>query len=161
MAGAEGELHYLDDFRAGQVIELGSVTVDEAEMLDFARRYDPQPIHVDAEAAAAGPFGGLIASGWLTVSLFMRLFVDGVLNRSHALVSPGIEELRWLRPVRSGDVLTGRYEILEVLPSERDPTRGTLRASCEMVNQQGEVVLRLLGRNLFKRRVSSSQPPPS
>jgi acyl dehydratase len=143
---------YLEDFEAGQVIELGSVEVDEAEMLSFASSYDPQPIHLDRDAAAAGAFGGLIASGWLTGSLFMRLFAGTVLNRSAALVSPGLEELRWLRPVRAGDVLHGRYHVLEVSSSERDPSRGTVRGRGELVNQEGEVVLRLVARNLFRRR---------
>ena len=149
----------LEDFEVGQVIELGSVEVDEAEMLSFASSYDPQPIHIDRDAAARGAFGGLIASGWLTGSLFMRLFASTVLNRSAALVSPGLEELRWLRPVRAGDVLHGRYEVLAVSPSERDPTRGTVHGRGELVNQDGEVVLRLVARNLFSRR-SSPGPGP-
>jgi len=143
---------FLEDFQVGQVIELGSVELDETEMLAFALSYDPQPIHIDRDAAARGPFGGLIASGWLTASLFMRLFASRVLNRSAALVSPGIEELRWLRAVRPGDELRGRYEVLEVTPSDRDSSRGTVRGRGELVNQEGEVVLRLMARNLFGRR---------
>lgn len=154
------ELRYLEDFHVGEVIDLGTATVDAGEMVEFARRYDPQPIHVDAEAAARGPFGGLIASGWLTTALFMKLYVDAVLNRAHALVSPGVEELRWLRPVRAGDLLSGRYEVLEVLESERDPSRGTVRGRAELVNTDGEVVLRLVARNLFRRR-DATPPPPS
>ena len=146
----------LEDFRTGEVIELGSTRVDEAEMLAFARAYDPQPIHTDPEAAAGSPFGGLIASGWLTASLFMRLFATEVLNRAHATVSPGLEELRWLRPVRPGDVLRGRTTILEVTPSERDPGRGTVRHRGELLNQEGEVVLRLVARNHFLRREAVS-----
>lgn len=142
----------LEDFRAGEVIELGSVGVEEEEMLAFARAYDPQPIHTDPEAAAASQFGGLIASGWLTASLFMRLFSTAVLNRAQATVSPGLEELRWLRPVRPGDVLSGRTTVLEVTPSERDPARGTVRHRGELLNQRGEVVLRLVARNHFLRR---------
>lgn len=147
-----GRVRALEDFHVGDVVDLGSVVVDEVEMLEFARAYDPQPIHVDPEAAARGAFGGLIASGWLTASLFMRLYVNEVLNRAQALVSPGVEELRWLRPVRAGDVLRGRYEVLEVTPSERDPSRGTVRGRGELLNQEGEVVLRLVARNLFSRR---------
>lgn len=150
-------VRYLDDFTAGEVIELGSVTVDDWEMIEFASRYDPQPIHVDREAAAESQFGGLIASGWLTASLFMKLFVVEVLNKSAALVSPGVEELRWLRPVRPGDGLTGRYEVLDVTVSERDPTRGTVRGQGELVNEDGEVVLRLVARNMFRRR--GTDPP--
>lgn len=147
-------LRHLEDFHVGEVIDLGETAVDEAEMLAFARSFDPQPIHVDPAAAAGGPFGGLIASGWLTAALFMRLFASEVLNQGAALVSPGIEELRWLRPVRAGDRLRGRYEVLEVTPSERDPSRGTVRGRGELINQDGEVVLRLVARNLFSRRGS-------
>ena len=143
---------YLEDFQAGETIQLGSAEVGLEEMLRFASAYDPQPIHVDAAAARDSQFGGLIASGWLTGSLFMRLFVEGVLNRSHAIVSPGLEDLRWLRPVRAGDRLTGRYEVLEVMPSERDPGRGTVRARCVLTNQDGEEVFSALARNLFRRR---------
>lgn len=142
----------LEDFRAGEVIDLGAVRVAEDEMLAFARAYDPQPVHTDPEAAAGSEFGGLIASGWLTASLFMRLFASRVLNHARATVSPGLEELRWLRPVRPGDVLTGRTTVLEVTPSERNPTRGTVRHRGELVNQEGEVVLRLVARNHFLRR---------
>jgi acyl dehydratase len=145
-------MRYFEDFRPGEVFELGEVTVTESEILEFARRYDPQPIHVDPEAAREGPFGGLIASGWHTGSLFMRLFATDFLNPAASLASPGLEELRWLRPVRPGDVLRGRYEILEAVPSTNDPGRGTLRGRGEFVNQQGEVVLRLVARNHFRRR---------
>jgi acyl dehydratase len=151
-AAAEGSLLYLEDFAPGDVVELGQVEMDELEMLEFARRYDPQPFHVDAEAARNTVFEGLIASGWLTGSLYMRLFAEGVLNRSASLASPGLEELRWLRPVRPGDRLTARYTVLEVSPSSSNPTRGTVRSRGEMINQDGEIVLRVLARNHFRRR---------
>ncbi len=124
----------------------------EPEIIDFACRYDPRPMHTDPAAARALPFGGLIASGWHTAGLFMRLFSTQVLNRARSLGSPGVEELRWLRPVRPGDVLRGRYEVLDVTPSGTDPTRGTVRGRGEMLNQHGEVVLRLVARNHFSRR---------
>jgi acyl dehydratase len=145
-------MRYLEDFRAGEVIDLGSVTVTEEEMLEFGRRFDPQPFHTDPEAARESIFGGLIASGWHTASLFMRLFVLTVLNQSASMASPGVEELRWLRPVRAGDVLRGTYEVLEVTPSESNPSRGTVRARGELVNQDGEVVIRFVARNHFGRR---------
>lgn len=91
---------YFEDYQAGAVYEYGYTTVDEAELLAFARRFDPQPIHADARLAAAGPFGGLIASGWHTSAIFMRLFADHYLSRVASLASPGIDELRW--PARSG-----------------------------------------------------------
>lgn len=147
-------MRYFEDFRPGEVVELGEVMVTEEEILEFAHRYDPQPIHIDPEAAREGPFGGLIASGWHTGALFMRLFATEFLNRAESLASPGLEELRWLRPVRPGDVLRGRYQILEAVPSANQPGRGTLRGRGELVNEQGEVVLRLVARNHFKTRAA-------
>jgi acyl dehydratase len=145
-------VRYLEDFTPGEVIELGSVSLSEDEILDFGRRFDPQPFHVDPAAAERSVFGGLIASGWHTGSLFMRLFATRVLNDSASLGSPGLEELRWLRPVRPGDVLTGRYHVLEVSASEKNPGRGTVRARCELVNASGEMVVRMVARNHFSRR---------
>jgi acyl dehydratase len=147
-------MRYLEDFHVGEVIDLGSVALTEEEMLEFGRRFDPQPFHVDPEAARETVFGGLIASGWHTGSLYMRLFSLAVLNQSASMASPGLEELRWLKPVRPGDVLRGTYEVLEVTPSESNPSRGTVRARGELVNQDGEVVLRLVARNHFGRTPS-------
>lgn len=149
-------MKYLEDFRVGEVIDLGTATLSEEEIVEFGRRYDPQPFHVDPEAARESAFGGLIASGWLTGSLFMRLFTTGVLNNYSSLGSPGLEELRWLRPVRPGDILRGRYEVLEVTPSASSPGRGTVRGAGELVNQDGEVVMRLVARNHFRKRDASS-----
>jgi len=145
-------MRYFEDIRAGDVIELGSVEVTREEVVAFASRYDPQPFHVDEEAAARSPFGGLIASGWHTAAMFMRLFVDGILTGSASLGSPGVEELRWLHPVRPGDVLTGRVRVLETRPSERNPTRGTVITESEALNQDGEVVMRMRARGFFGRR---------
>jgi len=108
---------YLEDFVPGEVREYGPVPVSEAEILEFARKYDPQPIHVDPEWARTGPFGGLIASGWHTTALTMRLLVDNYLPAAASLASPGIDELRWARPVRPGDALSVRVTVLEVRPS--------------------------------------------
>ena len=99
------EDRYFEDYLPGAVYEYGYLTVTEAEILEFARRFDPQPIHIDPEFAAAGPFGGLIASGWHTASMMMRLFADHYLSRVASLASPGIDELRWPAPVRPGDQL--------------------------------------------------------
>ena len=144
---------YFEDFEPGQVVELGSVDVSEEEILEFARRYDPQPFHVDAEAAKGSVFGGLIASGWHTGALWMRLYVDAMLGAS-AQGSPGIEELRWLAPVRPGDTLLGRLTVLDATPSERRPDRGTIRIRGEMVNQDGVTVLSMVSRGHFGRRPS-------
>ena len=123
----------------------------EEEILDFARQWDPQPFHVDPEAAKETVFGGLIASGWHTGAMWMRLYVDSTLG-SAARGSPGVEELRWLAPVRPGDTLTGRVTVLETSASDRDPTRGTVRILAEMENQDGVVVMRMTSRGHFGRR---------
>ena len=145
-------MRYWEDFTEGDTIDLGSYEITREEILEFAGRYDPQPFHVDEEAAAAGPFGGLAASGWHTAAIFMRLFVDGILNSSASMGSPGIEELRWTAPVRPGDALTGRVRVVESYPSERRADRGTLISHCELLNQDGAVVMTMRGRTHFLRR---------
>ena len=145
-------MRYLEDFRAGEVIELGSHTVGEGEILEFARRYDPQPFHVDPERAAGSIYGGLIASGWQTCALFMRLAVDGLIGESASMGSPGLDSLRWLLPVRPGDTLRARYTVLEVTPSRSRPDRGVVRFRGEMLNQRDEVAMSLEGVGFFGRR---------
>ena len=147
---------YFDDFSPGQVWELGTRTVSEEEIVRFAGEWDPQPFHVDPEAATESPFGGLIASGWHTGAMWMRLYVDSVVGRAASMGSPGIEELRWLAPVRPGDRLTARLTVLEATPSERRPERGTIRSRAEMVNQDGVTVLSMLARGHFGRRDRAS-----
>jgi acyl dehydratase len=141
-----------EDFAPGQVYELGSTTVTEEEIVDFARRFDPQPFHLDAEAAKDSDFGGLIASGWHTGAMWMRLYVDSLLGGGSGQGSSGIEELRWLAPVRPGDTLSGRLTVLETTPSERLPHRGTIRIRGEMVNQDGVTVMSMVSRGRFGRR---------
>ena len=143
---------YFEDFRPGQTVELGSRTVTEEEIVAFARQWDPQPFHTDAEAARDSVFGGLIASGWHTGAMWMRLYVDSLLGGSASQGSTGVEELRWLAPVRPGDTLTGRLEVLEAVPSERRPDRGTVRIRAEMVNQDGVTVMSMMSRGHFGRR---------
>ncbi|HVM16551.1 MAG TPA: MaoC family dehydratase [Gaiellaceae bacterium] len=145
-------MRYFEDIREGEVTQLGSVEVTREEIMEFARRYDPQPFHVDEEAAALSPYGGLIASGWHTAAMFMRLFVDAILLDSASVGSPGVEELRWLHPVRPGDVLTGRVRVVETRESQRNPTRGTVITESEAINQDGEVVMRMRARGFFARR---------
>jgi acyl dehydratase len=145
-------VRYFEDFHEGQEFELGEKTVTREEILAFAREFDPQPFHVDERAAAASPFGGLVASGWHTAAMWMRLYVDAILARSSSIGSPGVEEIRWLRPVRPGDRLTGRARILWAKPSDTNPARGTIFAESELSNQDGEVVMRLRARGLFARR---------
>ena len=143
---------YFEDLEPGQVLELGSRAVSEDEIVAFARQWDPQPFHVDPEAAKDSPFGGLIASGWHTGAMWMRLYVDSLLGGEAAMGSPGIEELRWLAPVRPGDTLQGRLTVLDATPSERRPDRGTVRIRGEMVNQDGVTVMSMVSRGHFRRR---------
>jgi acyl dehydratase len=143
---------YFEDFTAGDVFELGARTVTRDEIVAFAREFDPQPFHLDESAAADGTFGGLVASGWHTAAIFMRLYVDAVLSDTVSMGSPGVEELRWLRPVRPGDTLRGRLTVLETTPSSRRPDRGTLRLGCELLAGDGKVVLAMVARGYFGRR---------
>lgn len=143
---------YFEDFRPGEVIELGHIDVSEQEIVEFARRYDPQLFHVDAERAKESIYGGLIASGWHTAALCMRLLVDGVFHDSAAMGSPGLDGLRWLRPVRPGDVLAGRFVVLESIPSRSKPDRGIVKFRAELDNQDGETVLRFEALGMMGRR---------
>jgi acyl dehydratase len=146
--------HTFEDFEPDQVFELGSHTVTEEEIVAFARQFDPQPFHVDAAAAAESVFGGLIASGWHTGAMWMRLYVDSMLGDSDARGSPGVEELRWLAPVRPGDTLSGRLIVLETMPSATRPDPGTIRIRGEMVNQDGVTVMSMTSRGHFGRRAA-------
>jgi acyl dehydratase len=148
---AAPEIH-LDDFAAGQTYALGRRTVGRDEIVEFARAWDPQPFHLDDAAGAASIYGRLIASGWHTVAIFMRLFADCLLNRSAALGSPGVDELRWLKPVYPGDTLKARVEVLEVRPSRSRPDRGAARLRCVVTNQQGDEVLTMIAVVMFRRR---------
>jgi acyl dehydratase len=145
-------IRYFEDYPPGLVVDCGTFTIGEAELIDFAKEYDPQPFHTDPVAAKDGPYGGLIASGWHSAALYMGMFVRNVLLDSASLGSPGVEELRWLVPVRPGDVLTGRSRVADAWISERDPARGTIVGEHELVNQQGEVVMRMRARGFIARR---------
>jgi acyl dehydratase len=144
--------HTFEDFEPGQVYELGSKVVTADEIVAFARQFDPQPFHLDPEAAKDSVFGGLIASGWHTGAMWMRLYVDSLLGGASGQGSSGIEELRWLAPVRPGDTLSGRLIVLEVTSSESHPKRGTIRIRGEMVNQDGVTVMSMVSRGRFARR---------
>ena len=143
---------YFEDFHVGEVIPVGRVSVSESDIISFARQYDPQPMHIDPNAASFTIYGGLIASGWHTVSLFMRLLVENVVAKASSLGSPGVDELRWPAPVRPGDSLTGQMEILETRVSNSRPSMGIVRWRGEVRNQSGQLVLSLLGTNFFGRR---------
>ena len=139
----EAKPRYFEDYPAGAVFEGGAVTVSESDIVEFARRYDPQAMHTDPEAAAHGFFGGLIASGWHTAALMMRLFATHFLSPASSLASPGIDELRWLAPVRPGDLLRLRVTVVEARHSRSKPDQGIVRSLVELSNQQGEVVMTL------------------
>ena len=143
---------YWEDFEAGATVEMGRHTFTQAEIIDFARQFDPQPFHTDPEAAKASEFGGLIASGWHTCAVAMRMLCDNYLNRSVSLGSPGIENVRWLVPVRAGDTLSYRRVVLEARASRSRPDRGLVKSRTEAVNQKGETVLTFEGWGMFGRR---------
>ncbi|NNM96662.1 MAG: MaoC family dehydratase [Candidatus Dormibacteraeota bacterium] len=143
---------FFEDFHPGQRFELGEYRITEAEMLDFARRFDPQPFHIDPVQASATIFKGLIASGWQTAAIWMRLYCDGLLLRAAILGSPGIEELRWLSPVRPGDLLRASVEVISGRPSVRHPERGTLVMRGELRGESGQLKMRLTAWGLIAHR---------
>jgi acyl dehydratase len=143
---------YFEDYPPGAVFTAGAVTVSEAEIVDFARRYDPQAMHTDPRAAALGQFGGLIASGWHTGAMMMRMFADNFLSPASSIASPGLDELRWLKPARPGDILRLRVTILDARRSRSKPERGIVRSLVEVLNQQGEVVMSLKPISLIRCR---------
>jgi acyl dehydratase len=149
------ENRHFEDYVPGAVFEYGEIPVTEAEIIEFARRFDPQYIHVDLERAVQGPFGGLIASGWHTAAMMMRIMVDNFLPTRASLGSPGIDELRWLRPVRPGDVLSIRLSVLEATRSRSKPDRGVVRTLCEVLNQNRDVVMSLKAMNIIASRSAS------
>jgi acyl dehydratase len=143
---------YFEDYIAGDIHEFGSIAVTGDEIVEFASRYDPQPFHTDRDAARNTEFGGLIASGWQTAGWMMRLVVEHFLSHVASLASPGVDELRWTKPVRPGDTLSVRATIVETRPSASKPDRGLVRTRFEVLNQRGEVVMSAKAMNLLKRR---------
>jgi acyl dehydratase len=147
---------YWEDFKTGERENIGSVVVDRDEVIEFASRYDPQPFHVDEAAAGQSIYGGLIASGWHTCAMVMRLMCDSYLLASASLGSPGLENVRWLRPVRPGDTLTAYRTIEQTRVSASRPDRGIVKTLWEVENQKGELVLTMSGIQFFLRR--NTQP---
>ena len=143
---------YFEDFEVGKTIEVGSRIVSEEEIIDFAKKFDPQPFHVDKDAAAHSIYGGIIASGWHTCGMMMRLMVDGLLREAASLGSPGVDEIRWIKPVRGGDTLTVSTTVLESRPSGSKPDRGVIVTLWEAKNQHGELVATIKGMGMFQRR---------
>ena len=143
---------YWEDLAPGSVRELGTTSVTADEIKEFAGKYDPQPFHLDEEAAKESMFGSLAASGWQTACLAMRLTVDNLLRNTASKGSPGLESLKWLKPVYPGDQLALRHTILESRPLKSRPDTGLVRSRWEMFNQHGDKVLEMEGYGMFGRR---------
>lgn len=143
---------YLEDFEPGQVHEAGSALVERDEIMAFARRYDPQPFHLDDAAADASIFKGVTASGWFTAALTMRLTVNSGVMAAIGIIGIGIDELRWPRPVRPGDTLRVTLEIVDVKPSDRGQPRGIVSVRLTTRNQNDELVLSEIARLIVPRR---------
>ena len=148
--------YYWEDLVVGSTRELGSVSPTREQILDFARQFDPQPFHLDEAAAQASVFGSLCASGWHTCAMAMRLMVDNFLSEAASLGSPGLESLKWLKPVFPGDTLSLRHTVLDSRPMSRRPDVGLVRTLWEMHNQHGDQVLRMEGWGMFRRRTSGA-----
>ena len=144
--------YYWEDLPVGTVMELGTIGVTEEEIKDFARKFDPQPFHLDNEAAQKSLFSRLCASGWHTCGLCMRVTVDNFLSKSSSLGSPGLESLKWLHPVYPGDVLRVQHSITESRPMASKPTVGIIRGVWDVFNQHGNKVLHMEGYGMFRRR---------
>jgi acyl dehydratase len=147
-------IRYFEDLPEGLTVELGSVEFTAESIIDFACAWDPQAMHTDPELARGSIYGGLIASGWHTVASYMRLLVDRIIKDSVSAGSPGIDNLRWIKPVRPGDTLRGRFTVLESKLSRSRPEWGIVRSRGEMLNQSDEVVMQFEGVNFFGLRPS-------
>jgi acyl dehydratase len=158
-------IHFWEDFPVGQVREFGGMAVSREAVVAFAQQFDPQPFHVDAEAARDSLFGGLCASGWHTCAMAMRMMCDGYLLDAASLGSPGIDNLRWLKPVFPGDTLSVRMEVMEARPMASKPHVGLTRSRWELRNQHGQPVMTMEGWGMFRRRseaqagAAASTPP--
>ena len=148
--------HYLDDFAVGQTFGSGRLRIDEERIRAFAAEFDPQPFHLDAEAARNSPFGGLAASGWHTAALTMRLLVESALKPAGGIVGAGFDEFRWPRPVRPGDELRVESEVLEVRPSKSKPGQGMIKVRTTTFNQNGEAVQVSVGNLVVPRRTAAA-----
>ena len=147
-----GFKYYWEDFSPGQVRETGGHSLTEEEIIEFAKKYDPQPFHIDKDKAKQSYFGGLIASGWQTASMCMRMLCELYLLETASMGSPGVDELRWVKPVRPGDTLRLKSTVLETRASTSRPDMGTVRSRSEIYNQRGELVMHMTGVGMFRRR---------
>ncbi|MFZ3048793.1 MAG: MaoC family dehydratase [Desulfatirhabdiaceae bacterium] len=149
------EDRYFEDYVEGITHEFGTISVEADEVIDFAKRFDPQPFHTDPEAGRQSIYGGLIASGWHTASLMMRLFVDHFLSHVASLGSPGVDELRWLKPVYPGDLLSLRVTVIEAKRSNSKPDRGLIRTDIQVLNQHHDVAMTMKALNFISCRQTS------
>lgn len=145
---------YLEDIKIGDRMEFGRYEVTEQEIIEFASKYDPQKIHTDPAFAAESDMGGLIASGWHTSAMFMRMMVDEIMGQDTGMVSPGVDDLKWMRPVRPGDVLRVRGEIVAARPSRSKPDRGIVQTRYEVLNQNDDVVMSVKTNSFIRRRAA-------
>jgi acyl dehydratase len=143
---------FFEDYEVGLVAEYGAYEVTEAEIVRFAVAFDPHVMHTDAAGSIDGPFGGLIASGWHTTAMMMRIMVDNFLNERNSLGSPGVDDLRWHKPVRPGDVISARFTVVAARASASKPDRGLTHTRIELMNQTGDVVMSQVMLNLIRKR---------
>jgi acyl dehydratase len=148
--------YYWEDFAVGQVRDLGTITPTRENIIAFAQQFDPQPFHLDDEAAKASVFGALSASGWHTCAMAMRLMVTNFLCETSSLGSPGLENIKWLKPVYPGDTLRLQSTMLETKPMSKRPDVGMTRNLWEMFNQHGDKVLHMDGWGMFRRRTPAA-----
>ena len=148
----KNKLIYYEDLEIGQKIKLGSINVSKKEIISFAEKFDPQSFHTNEIKAKESIFGGLCASGWHTCSLFMRILYDGFLINSAALGSPGMDAIRWLKPLRPGETITGIGEVIKKTPSKSRPEIGSLIINNEVFNKNNELIMTLIGISIFKKK---------
>ena len=147
-----GPTRFWEDYEVGAVYDIGSKLMTKEDIVDFASKFDPQPFHLDEEAGRRSIFGGLAASGWHTCSAVMRLLVDNYVSRETSLGSPGVDEIRWLKPVLAGDTISARIRILDKKASRSRPEMGSIFNQYEVYNQDGVLVMTMKGVGLFRRR---------
>ncbi len=153
----EGPDRYFEDYRVGEQVEFGSYRMTEEQIVAFARDFDPQPFHVDKDAARQSVYGGLVASGWHTASAMMRMMVDHFISPKTSMGSPGMDEIRWLKPVRPGDTLRVRVTVLSAKRSTTKPDRGVIDQRVEVINQHGDVVMASKGIGMYRCRTRTAE----
>jgi acyl dehydratase len=148
---------YFEDYRVGEQVEFGSYRMTEEQIVAFARDFDPQPFHVNKDAARQSVYGGLVASGWHTASAMMRMMVDHFISPKTSMGSPGMDEIRWLKPVRPGDTLRVRVTVLSAKRSTNKPDRGVIDQRVEVINQHGDVVMASKGIGMYRCRTRTAE----